>query len=726
MANFTVSYLFNLRDQFSAKARKISSASNNAKKSVYGLGKAFNGVERGANRAGTAVGRLAHKMRAMRTVGRGIGTGGFMGLAGGGYTVFNIAKTIHDYEDAMNIVQGLMSASGKQRSALEAKTLEIGAKTKYTATEAANALAEMARAGIKAKEALSMLGPVLQVAGAAGITPGQSTDILTNTAKSFEYDMTQLKHVGDMMAAAFTNTNFTIAQVAKSFEYAAPIAASFKVPMEEITGILMALAQRGIKSSTAGTGLARMIEGVLSISTKAAGRLDDIGMDPTSYYDKVSQRFDLKGMVKGFKAAKAVHGTFKSAQAILAAFGKRGGRIMLKLMDIPTKEIDVFIAKLKNAKDTAAEIERIRMQGLPGRWAELLAAVEAVKIAMGKGGLSKDLQNISMYIRDLARGFQDLSPEWQKFAGRAVLVAGAISALIIPLGILAMTATALVPIMGAIAGAFAIIARLSLLPFFAAAGGFLRLLMGIAGGRYLQTAVGAIAIAMARLRLAFAGGAIAAGFVALRAGLAGLATGGGIAALGSLAFYVARLALGFTAIGVALAAWRQIWAFAKGFFAGIADAWKGSEIQTLVASIGTGLGKIGSALSDITGISFEGSGLEAFFNAGAAAATAMLNPIQSIRQALGWIGGKLGLVEQGKAAAKKLAINPNSAQKMAGGWQPTRPTPLIPPQRTQIDVTAPKSITLILPNGGVAGTIELGTRNRGESSTASTANYNVP
>lgn len=694
MANFTVAYLFQLRDDFSAKARKLARESQNAKKSVHGLGSVFNSMEARANAAGAAIGRLAHRMRALRTVGRGIGTGGLMGLAGGGYTLLRGAKTIFTFEDAMNQVQGLMGASAAQRKAMEAEAMRVASVSRYTGTDAANALVEMARAGIKANDAMKMLAPTLQLAGAAGIETGKATDILTNIAKTFGYDMSKLTNVGDMLTQAFSNTNFSISEVADSIKYAGPIANAFKIPLEEVTGLLMGLAQRGIKGSTGGTGLARLIEGVLSPSKAAVGALKNVGIsDPAKFYDKATQQFDLLGMVRAFKAAREAHGTFKTGQAIFKAFGKRGGRILATLLDVPIEDLNRYIDLLRNAKGRMAEMEKIRMQGLPGAWWKLVAAIEAMVLAIGKAGLSADLQAIAGWIRSLVAGFQSLSPETQKMVGRIALAAGAFSALVIPLGILAMAGSALVPVFGALAGGLSVMARFAALPFFAGLG----------------AAVGY----MTRLTAAFLQfGPVATGVLAV----------------------TARVITGFTAIGLAIYYWKELSQVVMGFFSGLSSAYAGSELQTAVSWLTSAMSGIATAVGQITGISFEGSGLQSFFNAGKAAAQALLNPITSIQKALGWIGGKLGIVGQAQAVAGKMSINPNTARKwvssthaaaqrhQSGPHPYMNNTPIAPVARQSVDVkvTAPPAIEIKY-NGPITGPgqINVGARNRGDTSTSS-------
>jgi len=704
MANFTVAYLFQLRDDFSAKARKLARESQNARKSVHGLGSVFNSMTRDANAAGAAVGRVAHRMRALRTVGRGMGSFGFMGalggMAGGGFGVGSMVTKMMGFQDAINSVEAKFS-KGKgmdpdRLAEMRRGVQMLGKTTRYTTTQVANALNMLAMAGQTYEQAIGSdkknfrkgaLATTLSLGAATGADLSRSADIVTNIMSAYGVPVANLSSISDSLTFAVNSSNQNIYELAEAMKMAGPASRAFGVSMEQTAAATMVLANAGIKASLAGTGFRRMVTRLVSVNSESAKVFQKLGIDPKGFVDKNGKIKDIWGAVDAFKQAGA------KPSDVMKIFGDRAGPIMLRLMTQSSAALRELEAAIKNAKGAAENSAAIMEKGLGGAIRRLYSHIEAATLIIGDSGMAKDVDRLAQYAIGLADAFISLDDGVKKLIGRGLLAFAGFSALVVPLGILAMTGGALVPVFGALAGGLSVMARFAALPFFAGLG----------------AAVGY----MTRLTAAFLQfGPVATGVLAV----------------------TARVITGFTAIGAAIYYWKELSQVVMGFFSGLSSAYAGSELQTAVSWLTSAMSGIATAVGQITGISFEGSGLQSFFDAGKAAAEALLNPITSIQKALGWIGGKLGIVGQAQAVAGKMSINPNTARKwvssthaaaqrhQSGPHPYMNNTPIAPVARQSVDVkvTAPPAIEIKY-NGPITGPgqINVGTRNRGDTSTSS-------
>jgi len=636
---FTVEYLFNLRDRFSSKAGAMARASTKARTSIHATGTAFNKMEGDANRAGVAVNKLATRMRSLNTVSRNIRSGGLGGImtgVGGGMLSHRVTSTLLNYEKAMNVVMANMVralgpdgevllkgvAGGAAESAamiakLRSETQRIAQVSIFSPTEVAGGLLELARAGFKAEQALRMLHPVMRLAGAANVDAATATDIATNIQNNFKIKAEQTAKTVDLLAMAVSNTNMNISQLGEAMKFAGPSSFASGRSLQETVATIMTLASVGQKGSMAGTAVARQLESLYKKSGPATKALKAIGLTQDDFLMRDGKSLPIVDILQKFNQASKKFGNKKVLSAIQALMGSRGGRGAKVLKDmIPLIEKNMKLLAL--AEGRAKLMERVMMSGVYGAYEQMRASLIELVIKLGGAGLSDVLTKAADAVKSVANAISELSPETKKFLAYALAITMALSSLIIPLGIFAMALGALAPAAAMAGSVLNRIAMMAAMPFFAT--------IGATAGYMVH-----------RLTELVGFGPKVTTFL----------------------YYYARAFAGFTAIGLAIsgvvAYFSEIKSFFSGFFSGIAENWQGSELQQALSWVSGTLESTVKYLADLMGFEFKSDGLTAFFEAGAAAAKILLNPLESIRKAfeylLGLLGRSVGLTGDARATA---------------------------------------------------------------------------
>ncbi|WP_347736276.1 phage tail tape measure protein [Faecalibacterium prausnitzii] len=179
-------------------------------------------------------------------------------------------NTAGDFEASMSNVEALSGATGEELTALSDKAKEMGATTKFTAGESADALSYMALAGWDTQSMLDGISPVLNLAAAANMDLAQASDIVTDYLTAFGLKASDTTHFVDVMAYAMANSNTDVIQLGEAYKACAATATSLGYSVEETTAVLATMANAGVKGGEAGTAL-NAIFTRLATNTKECG-----------------------------------------------------------------------------------------------------------------------------------------------------------------------------------------------------------------------------------------------------------------------------------------------------------------------------------------------------------------------------------------------------------------------------------------------------------------------
>ena len=258
------------QEQYDALSREIISCTNELK-----------ALEKEANSASSAMQKISEAGEKLKDVGGKISSAGqaLMPLSAAAAGIgAGIIKTTADFDASMSKVAAISGAAGDDFDALRNKAREMGATTKFTASEAAEAMNYMAMAGWKTEDMLSGVSGIMSLAAASGEELGTTSDIVTDALTAFGLAAEDAGHFSDILAAASSNANTNVAMMGESFKYAAPVAGSLGYTAEDIAVALGLMANSGIKASMAGTSLRNIFTRMAKPTKESAAAMERLGL----------------------------------------------------------------------------------------------------------------------------------------------------------------------------------------------------------------------------------------------------------------------------------------------------------------------------------------------------------------------------------------------------------------------------------------------------------------
>ena len=331
----------------------------------------------------TALSKIDVAGQKMETVGNSIAGAGkkMMGVTTviGGVGVAAV-KTAADFDSAMSQVAAVSGATGKDFDSLRNKAREMGAKTKFSATEAAEAMNYMAMAGWKTEDMLNGIEGVMNLAAASGEDLATTSDIVTDALTAFGLSAKDSGHFADILAAASSNANTNVSMMGETFKYCAPIAGALGFSAEDTAEAIGLMANAGIKSSQAGTALRTIMNnlaGDVKISGKAIG---DVTIATTNADGSMR---DLSDILADCRSAFGNLTESEKAQAAESLVGKNAMSGFLALMNAGQSDIDKLSSAIDNCDGSAEKMAMTMQDNLAGQLTILKSQLQELAISFG-------------------------------------------------------------------------------------------------------------------------------------------------------------------------------------------------------------------------------------------------------------------------------------------------------------------------------------------------------
>lgn len=289
-------------------------------------------------------------------------------------------KTAADFDSAMSQVAAVSGATGKDFDALRNKAREMGAKTKFSATEAAEAMNYMAMAGWKTEDMLSGIEGIMNLAAASGEDLATTSDIVTDALTAFGLSAKDSGHFADILAAASSNANTNVSMMGETFKYCAPIAGALGFSAEDTAEAIGLMANAGIKSSQAGTALRTIMNnlaGDVKISGKAIG---DVTIATTNADGSMR---DLSDILADCRSAFGSLTESEKAQAAESLVGKNAMSGFLALMNAGEGDIEKLSSAIENCDGSAEKMAMTMQDNLTGQITILKSQLQELAISFG-------------------------------------------------------------------------------------------------------------------------------------------------------------------------------------------------------------------------------------------------------------------------------------------------------------------------------------------------------
>lgn len=282
------------------------------------------------------------------------------------------------FDDVARRVQGTTGASAETMELLRYQAKELGRTTSWSASEAAEAQFEFAKAGFSTNEIIAATSGILDTATASQMGLAEATEITAGALRMFGLDASKSTQVGDMLTKTASATTTDVRDLAESLKYSGNGARQFGLSLEQTLGILGQLGNLSLKGSQAGTAL-QAVFSTLQNKQKQQMLLN-IGVQLTedgSYRNVLDIIEDIKEKTKGM--AKAQRESF-----ISQVFQEQGSQAMNRLLATPKEELDKLINEVKNSSGFSQELANTLNAGLGGSFRNLTSATEGLAIAFGE------------------------------------------------------------------------------------------------------------------------------------------------------------------------------------------------------------------------------------------------------------------------------------------------------------------------------------------------------
>ena len=290
-------------------------------------------------------------------------------------------KTAADFDSAMANVAAISGATGDDLQALRDKAREMGEKTKFSASEAADAMSYMAMAGWKTGDMLSGIEGIMNLAAASGEDLATTSDIVTDALTAFGLTAEDSAHFADILAAASSNANTNVSMMGETFKYCAPVAGALGYSAEDVAEAIGLMGNAGIKSTQAGTALRTMmtkLQGELKLSGEALGEVTI----QTANADG-SMR-ELSDILADCRTAFSKMSESEAAAAAETLVGKNAMSGFLALMNSAPGDIDKLRNAIDNCDGSAENMAAIMQDNLNGQLTILKSQLEELAISFGE------------------------------------------------------------------------------------------------------------------------------------------------------------------------------------------------------------------------------------------------------------------------------------------------------------------------------------------------------
>lgn len=295
-------------------------------------------------------------------------------LAGvAGYSI----KVGSSFEAGMSKVQAVSGASNEQLQRLSDKAKEMGATTKFSATEAADAMNYMAMAGWKTEDMLNGIDGIMNLAAASGEDLATTSDIVTDALTAFGLSASDSTHFADVLAAASSNANTNVSMMGETFKYVAPVAGSLGYSAEDCAVAIGLMANSGIKASQSGTALRSMFSRLAKPSKEVKEAMEKLNISLTDSHGNMKSLDTLMGDLRN-----SFSGLSESEKAEMASSlaGQEAMSGLLAIVNASDADFNKLKDAIYGADGASAKMAETMQDNLKGKITITKSTIEGLGI----------------------------------------------------------------------------------------------------------------------------------------------------------------------------------------------------------------------------------------------------------------------------------------------------------------------------------------------------------
>lgn len=315
-------------------------------------------------------------------------------------------KSGMSFDSTMSEVSAISGAAGEEFDSLRDKALEMGAKTKFSASEAAAAMTYMAMAGWKTSDMLGGIEGIMNLAAASGEDLAATSDIVTDALTAFGMSADESGHFADILAVASSNANTNVGMMGETFKYVAPIAGAMGYSAEDAALAIGLMANSGIKATQAGTALRSIITRMAKPTKESGTAMDALGISITNADGSMKSLGEIIGDLR-----TSFDGLSESEKASYAAMlgGQEAMSGLLAIVSAAPADVEKLTNAINDCNGAAEEMAAIMVDNLKGDLTLLGSAFESLQIAISDS-LTPTLREFAQFgqraMSSLLEGFQ--------------------------------------------------------------------------------------------------------------------------------------------------------------------------------------------------------------------------------------------------------------------------------------------------------------------------------
>lgn len=414
--------------------------------------KALEELEKQADKSAVALQKIGAAGEKLKNVGssiEGVGKKLMPVTAAVGGLGAAAVKVAADFDSAMSQVAAVSGATGKDLDALREKAREMGAKTKFSASEAAEAMNYMAMAGWKTGDMLDGIEGIMNLAAASGEDLATTSDIVTDALTALGLTAADSGHFADILAAASSNANTNVSMMGETFKYCAPVAGALGFTAEDTAEAIGLMANAGIKSSQAGTAMRTMLTNLTGEVTFVGDAFGELTIQTTNTDGSMRS---LGEILADCRVAFSQMSESEKAANAEALVGKNAMSGFLAVMNAAPADIEKLNSAINNCDGTAEKMAETMQDNLAGQLTILKSQLEELAISIGEI-LMPSIRQIVSWIQGLVDWLNGLDEGMKKIIVTIALVVAAIAPVLIVIGKVVGAIGTIMTVISQVAGA---------------------------------------------------------------------------------------------------------------------------------------------------------------------------------------------------------------------------------------------------------------------------------
>jgi TP901 family phage tail tape measure protein len=386
----------------------------------------------------------------MQTAGQNLAMSfGAAATAIGGALGFAVKKSM-DFEAQLDRVGAIAGATPAEIKKLEQAALDLGASTSKSATEVAQGMEIMGAMGYNTNQILAAMPGIIAAAEASGEDMAMVAETVSSALNAFGLEASEASRVADVLAQAANDSAAGILDMQYTFKYAAPIAKSLGISLEELAAATEIMANNGIRGEQAGTTLRGALIRLSDPPKEAAAALAELGVKITDSQGKMRPFGDIIAQLS--EKTKNMSNAQKLA-ALSTIFGTEAASGMLTVIEAGPQKLDALTKSLQNSGGASQEAAKKMKDNLKGSLEELQGAFETAQITIGNA-MAPAIQTVAESLQGLINWFNNLSPTMQKFVAIGAAVVAVLTGIVAVIGVVLAVIGAAASGIGALTAAF--------------------------------------------------------------------------------------------------------------------------------------------------------------------------------------------------------------------------------------------------------------------------------